>query len=170
LQLNQQGLQAEILSAVKRAELRKKNHPVNIVEIWQSFEYNASIHSSKFKCILFDLYKQEEVIADDTLTYWTTNAELLRGPQNNDASPFQRCNDLLARKFPNYEFDSIHRIVPKALTENGDQISERFVNFEHLKSTLLSKDMANYDASKFTERAFLDQTINLRQQNMQVAI
>ena len=106
-------MQAEILAAVQLAELRKKNNPVNIVEIWQSFQLNASMHSSQFKCILFDLYKQGEVIADDQLTYWSTNLQLLRGPQNNNASPFQHCNDLLASKFLSYEFDSVHRIVPR---------------------------------------------------------
>ena len=61
------------MAAVLCAELRKENNPVNIVEIWQSFSLNSSMHSSKFKCILFDLYKQNEVIADDKLTYWSTN-------------------------------------------------------------------------------------------------
>lgn len=120
------------------------------------------MHSCKFKCILFDLYKQGEVIADETLTYWSTNLELVRGPQNNDASPFQHCQDLLARKFPDYTFDSVHRIVPGS--------GARVANFEQLKEILLSKDLDSYDSTMFLDRVFLDGAIDLADSGNQIAI
>ena len=149
------------MAAVQRAELRKENNPVTIVEIWQSFELNSSMHSSKFKCILFDLYKNGEMIADENLTYYSTNLELLRGPHNCDASPFQHCADLLAHKFPSYEFDAIHRIVPKEFAPE-DEVA-RIANFDQLREMLLTKVMTEYDIDSglLNERVFLDAAVDL---------
>lgn len=57
VQLNQQGISAEVLNAVKRAESRNRSNPVNMHEIWRGFELNSSLHSNKFKAVMLDLFK-----------------------------------------------------------------------------------------------------------------
>ena len=117
LELNKQGTQALVLEAIYKAELRKNNSPVNIVEIWQSLAYSSNFHSVKFKVALLDLYKQGDVFADENLSYFSTDQNILRGPQNNNASPYQRCSDLIARRFPTYRLDQVYRILPSEQTD-----------------------------------------------------
>ena len=82
--------------------------------------------------VLLDLFKQEEVFADDTLTFFTTDKDLLRNEKKNFKSPFKKCSDLLAGRFPAYLFDSVGRITACPETPKH--------NFNDLKDLLLSQD------------------------------
>ena len=153
LQLNKQGLEAEVFAAVQKAELRKGNLPVNILEIWRCIELNSRLHSKKFKVALLDLYKQGEVFADDSLCYFSTDVYLLRSKLNKNAK-FLSCLDLIQCKFPTYKFDKIYRIVPTRVTP--------VVNFHDLKSLLLSTDAARYHELDCTiQRVFLDGKVDI---------
>ena len=100
--LNKQGMFADILEAVKIAEQRKQNEPVNMHEIWRSFELNSSLHSNKFKVILLELYKQGEIISDETVSLFSTNMRLLYGEGNK---LFYTCQGLVALKCQGYTLD-----------------------------------------------------------------
>ena len=64
------------------------------------------------------------------------------------------CQDLLARRYPAYEFDEIHRIVPS----EGSKV----INFDEMKELLLSTDMNRYNEIDNTnEHFFLDASVNL---------
>lgn len=120
---------------MQRAELRNESQPVHIVDIWRSFELNSSLHSKKFKILLLDLLKQDEVISDETLTYFTTDKSLLHEQiltSQRHHRQFYKCKQLLNEKHPEYRFDSIHRIVP---TDKA-----QVIGFEELRSLLLSPD------------------------------
>mgnify|MGYP000879175599 CR=1 FL=1 len=77
--------------------------------------------------ILLDLLKQRELIADESLTYFSTDAKLLtEGSSEFSEAPFARCRDLRERKFPTYRFDNLYRIVPTKTTKQ-DTASRRLL-------------------------------------------
>lgn len=84
--LNKQGLQADILGAVELAEKRNGNLPVNIVQIWRSCKLNNSLHSVKFKIALLELFKSGEILSDGSLCYFTSNFDLLKSPINQESN------------------------------------------------------------------------------------
>jgi len=72
--------------------------PVNMHDVWRSFELNSSLHSNKFKVVMLDLFKQGEILAESTVSRFTTDKE---------REGFYTCQDLLAEKYPGYKFDQI---------------------------------------------------------------
>ena len=71
-------------------------------EIWRSFELNSSLHSNKFKVVLLELYKQGEIISDETVSLFSTNMRLLYG---EGEKLFYTCQGLVALKCQGYTLD-----------------------------------------------------------------
>ena len=80
LQLNKQGLESDVLAAVQQAETRNDNSPVHIVNVWQNIELSSNVHSTKFKIALLTLYKQGELLADESMSLFSADFRHRRGP------------------------------------------------------------------------------------------
>ena len=135
LQLNQQGMSADILNAVKRAELRNRAMPVTIADIWRSVELNSSLLSKKLKIVVLELFKQNEIVADETLTFFSTDHNIVqtsRSLECEEGMLFYTCRQLLDAKYPSYKFDPSHRIVPREQAQ--------VLSLDQLKSFLLSSE------------------------------
>ena len=164
-----------VLDAVQRAELRNRNKPVNIVQIWQSCELSSQLHSTKFKMILLDLFCQNEIFSDESMTYYSAESST-SGPNVLDTQDREKeedesvgamqmfdCQSLLTKKFPGYKFDEIFRVVPGPETET--------MSFSKLQTILLCKDLERPVEELETQMPkFLDGKIDLGVQGQKIAI
>ena len=65
-------------------------------DVWRSFELNSALHSNQFKVQMLELFKLGEILADRSVSRFTTN-------KMRDG--FFTCQELLAETYPGHQFD-----------------------------------------------------------------
>ena len=128
--------------------------------------------------ILLDLFCQSEVFSDESMTYYSTESSSTPGSDKHVSNtPGQEeeeeneevakqmldCQSILAKKYPEYKFDEIFRIVPEPETET--------ISFSKLQAILLCKDLERpIEELEAQMPKFLDGKIDLGMQGQKIAI
>ena len=100
-----------VFNAIRNAEAKKKS-PVYLIEIYKVFksEDSTDLSLSAFKDIVFDLFRNDQVLANQEMTKFSLQIQ----NQNQIQSPteFNLCSDWFVSRYPSYVFDSQCKVKP----------------------------------------------------------
>ena len=105
-----------IKQAVHDAE-NKKQEPAYIVDIYRSvvdLGHFANPSITEVRKALFDLYRNDELLADEQMNRFTLEFETHE--RGLTSTGYESCSRRMERKFSMYKFDEKRRIVPMLAT------------------------------------------------------
>ena len=107
--------------------------------------------SEKFKQAMINLYKSDNILADQKLERFSS-AQSKRNTEENPAE-FDLFSDKFAQQFPTYELNVTSGLAPTEKTP--------VLNFNQLKELLLSKDLSRMNELGGNEYRFLDREVDI---------
>ena len=100
-----------VFNAIRNAEAKKKS-PVYLIEIYKAFksEDSTDLSLSAFKDIVFDLFRNDQVLANQEMTKFSLQIQ----NQNQIQSPteYNLCSDWFISRYPSCVFDSKCKVKP----------------------------------------------------------
>ena len=146
------------LNAIKNAEIKRRGSPVYKLEAFQVWLEHEGPFIDKELCTIshfaqlcYQLYRNDEVLADPNLDMFSTDPkrQFMRiddeGKQHNtdEAKAFELFSDRMERLYPKYDLSVSGAMMPRDKTPT--------VSFEWLKELLLSTDLRRLSELQFAD-------------------